>query len=131
MPKGLPGTVDIDAKTHDFFTLGNTQSKKQHKIPTGELSTRLSLNLVDFAKADPNTVVLWNEKNVRGKVIVSGGSGHFWFDNDEIRQVVQATLHSHPKDSIAHIEVVFYFYFLRLKIGKNFMEFMCLKIWIF
>ncbi|CAD5227696.1 unnamed protein product [Bursaphelenchus okinawaensis] len=74
-PSGKPGVLDIQASSHQFNVKGNKRSIGR------TLTANLLLNLVDLAKPNPSSIVIWNQKGARATVTLHGGSGQFYIDH--------------------------------------------------
>lgn len=110
VPQGVSGLAEIEALISHFYELGSATPKQKISFPNAHFRASTKLNLVDFARPNPSSLVLWNDKSVKGVVRIVGGSGHFWIDSEAIANKLSATLHggSGTKDSASEIEVFFY-----------------------
>lgn len=102
---GKNGKVDIDADISHYYELAATSSSIiKHSISKDKrVNTKLTLYLVNYAKLSSNSLVLWNKKSVKGNIQITGGSGHFWFEETKYSQI---TALLHPlEDGSTHIKV--------------------------
>ncbi|CAD5214436.1 unnamed protein product [Bursaphelenchus okinawaensis] len=74
-PSGKPGVLDIHASSHQFNVKGNKRSIGR------TLTANLVLNLVDLAKPNTSSIVIWNQKDARATITLHGGSGQFYIDH--------------------------------------------------
>lgn len=90
-PKGVSGLVEIEAIVSHFYELGSNTPNQKIAFPNTQFRSLLVLNLVDFARAKPSSLVLWNDKSVKGVVKINGGSGHFWIDSQASVNKISST----------------------------------------
>lgn len=94
IPKGVGGRVDLSAQIANFYALNSPKPTKAHSLPNGaKLSAELALNLVDYARASPTSLMLWNENSTRARLLLHGGSGHFWIDDAELARRISTAIH--------------------------------------
>uniref|UniRef100_A0A0K0E0Q5 Exported protein n=1 Tax=Strongyloides stercoralis TaxID=6248 RepID=A0A0K0E0Q5_STRER len=78
--KSVPGQIDVTASISSFKDIFKNNEKI---LISHDVSTTVSLNVVNYVKAFPNKLVLWNEIEEKGVIDLVGGSGHFYFSNDK------------------------------------------------
>lgn len=104
-PKGVSGSVEIEAIVSHFYELGSNTPQQKIVFPNAQFQASLVLNLVDFARAKPSSLVLWNDKSVKGIVKINGGSGHFWVDSYASTHKISSTFRENGNES--ELEVYF------------------------
>jgi hypothetical protein len=75
-PQGRKGTVEVKASVTGLKLLGASSSERVGKAP--KLKTSLQLALVDFASAEPTSILLWAQAGMKRMVEIRDGSGQFW-----------------------------------------------------
>lgn len=103
-PKGISGLVEIEAIVSYFYELGSNTPHKKIPFSNNQFKSSLVLNLVDFARANPSSLVLWSDKSVKGVVKINGGSGYFYVDSQASAHKISSTF----RDS--ELEVFFFFF---------------------
>uniref|UniRef100_A0A0K0FM62 BIG2 domain-containing protein n=1 Tax=Strongyloides venezuelensis TaxID=75913 RepID=A0A0K0FM62_STRVS len=78
--KSITGQVDVTATISSFKNIFNNNEKI---LISSDISTTVSLNIVNYVKASPSKLVLWNQVADKGIINLIGGSGHFYLSTEK------------------------------------------------
>ncbi|CEF61306.1 Gp210 [Strongyloides ratti] len=78
--KSITGQIDVTAS---FSSFRNIFKNNEKILISYDVSATVSLNVVNYVKASPSKLVLWNEVDDKGVIDLVGGSGHFYFSTDK------------------------------------------------